>query len=527
VFLGVVVPLAGRWIVGFRRLCRLGVLALIVSLTISCNEEDVVGPLTGSLAVTTTTSGTNTDGDGYTVQIDSEQPAAIGSSGTVEFSDLTVGDHTLLLAGLASNCTVTGENPRTVIIIADETTPASFEVTCSAVTGTLEIGVVSGGESPDPNGFTLSVDGRQSFPHIPPGKISLEISAGAHTVEISDVAPNCTASEGSSQAVTVSPNNPVSIGFTITCAFIGATIWTSISLPPNVTGRALWGTSPTDLFVVGSATQPDRSGIWHYDGQTWTEQVSRADTNFVSVWGNTSNQIFAIGSGAILQSDGADWSDVPGPVFNPPVSSFRYNDVWGVGHDLFVAGSLDRGTPATSLLVHFDGAEWSEMPVPNLWDHPRFTGLAGTSPSDVWAIGWAFKCEDCNNVTSMVLHYDGSTWSESLTSGFDEYNGIYAFAPNDVWIAASNEEFALLFHFDGISWSRQELWELSSTPNNPVRDVWGSSSSDVYVVGQSALLRYDGTSWRTIEGVTGQSVWGTSSRDVYVLNWNQILHGTP
>lgn len=115
---------------GFRRLGRPELLALIIALTVSCSD-DVVGPLTGSLAVTTTTSGTNTDGDGYTIQIDSEQPAAIGPSETVEFSNLTVGDHTLLLAGLASNCTVTGENPRTVIIIADETTPASFEVTCS------------------------------------------------------------------------------------------------------------------------------------------------------------------------------------------------------------------------------------------------------------------------------------------------------------------------------------------------------------------------------------------------------------
>jgi hypothetical protein len=129
-FLGVVVPLAGRWIVGLRRLCRPALLAVIIGLTVSCSD-DVVGPLTGSLAVTTTTSGTNTDADGYTIQIDSEQPAAIGSAATVQFSDLTVGDHTILLAGLASNCTVTGENPRTVIIIADETTPASFAVTCS------------------------------------------------------------------------------------------------------------------------------------------------------------------------------------------------------------------------------------------------------------------------------------------------------------------------------------------------------------------------------------------------------------
>jgi hypothetical protein len=242
------------------------------------------------------------------------------------------------------------------------------------------------------------------------------------------------------------------------------------------------------------------------------------------MWGSDPNEVFAIGSGAILRYNGASWSDVSGPVFNPPVSSFGYNDVWGVGHDLFVAGHLNRGTSATSLLAHFNGAEWSEMPVPDLWDHPQFTGLAGTSPSDVWAIGWAFKCEDCNNVTSMVLHYNGSAWSESLTSGYDEYNGIWALAPNNVWIAGGNEEFPIIEHFDGTSWSREEVTDHWAERLN---QVWGSSASDVYMVGSSFSLHYNGTSWTRIEGVSGRIVWGTSSHDVFVVGENEILHGTP
>jgi hypothetical protein len=117
---------------------RLPLLA-IVGLTLSCNSEDAVGPLTGSLAITTTTTGNTPDADGYTVQIDTEQPSAIGAAATLQISDIVVGDHTVLLGGLASNCTVAGENPRTVIITADVTEPISFDVTCAQAVGTVEV----------------------------------------------------------------------------------------------------------------------------------------------------------------------------------------------------------------------------------------------------------------------------------------------------------------------------------------------------------------------------------------------------
>src|SRR5215213_3462994 len=122
----------------FRWFPRPQFLAIIISLTLSCNGEDAVGPLTGSLAITTTTTGNTPDADGYTVQIDTEQPSAIGASATLQISDLVVGDHTVLLVGIASNCSVTGENPRTVIITADVTEPISFEVTCPQAVGTVE-----------------------------------------------------------------------------------------------------------------------------------------------------------------------------------------------------------------------------------------------------------------------------------------------------------------------------------------------------------------------------------------------------
>ena len=66
-----------------------------------------------------------------------------------------------------------------------------------------------------------------------------------------------------------------------------------------------------------------------------------------------------------------------------------------------------------------------------------------------------------------------------------------------------------------------------STYEWALNDIWGSSSSDVYAVGPTTVLHYDGTRWTKLPLSGGDRVWGTSPRDVFVLQAHAILHGTP
>ena len=92
-------------------------------------------------------------------------------------------------------------------------------------------------------------------------------------------------------------------------------------------------------------------------------------------------------------------------------------------------------------------------------------------------------------------------------------------------MAGENEELhALVMHYDGLSWSRAEPL---STYEWALNDIWGSSSSDVYAVGPTTVLHYDGTRWTKLPLSGGDRVWGTSPRDVFVLQAHAILHGTP
>src|SRR5213079_3232255 len=73
------------------------------TFSISCAPT---GQTTGSLSVTTATSGASgdLDPDGYTVTLDGATSRAIGDNGTTTFSGLAPGSHTVVLSGMAANC---------------------------------------------------------------------------------------------------------------------------------------------------------------------------------------------------------------------------------------------------------------------------------------------------------------------------------------------------------------------------------------------------------------------------------------
>lgn len=99
-----------------------------VSFTISCVAT------TGSIAVTTVTLGSDLDPSGYRLQVDGSTWAQ-GVNRTVTVAQIPAGDHGVHLQGVTKNCTVDGQNPRTVRVTAGgltrDTTRVTFQVTCA------------------------------------------------------------------------------------------------------------------------------------------------------------------------------------------------------------------------------------------------------------------------------------------------------------------------------------------------------------------------------------------------------------
>lgn len=105
-------------------------------------------PTTGDLTVAAATAGAELDADGYTVTVDGAASQTVGANGSVTFSALAAGDHSVALSGVAENCTVAGTSPRTVNVPAGGTVTSTFEVTCEAVAERLEFTVQPSNAAP-------------------------------------------------------------------------------------------------------------------------------------------------------------------------------------------------------------------------------------------------------------------------------------------------------------------------------------------------------------------------------------------
>src|SRR5438093_6894647 len=196
------------------------------SYSVSCAPT---GSSTGSLTVTTATSGASgdLDPDGYTVTLDGTTSRAIGINGSVTFTGLTPGSHTVVLSGAAANCTVSGGTSRTVSVTAGSTASTSYSISCAPTgpgTGSLSVTTATSGASGDldPDGYTVTLDGTTSRAIGINGSVTFTgLTPGSHTVVLSGAAANCTVSGGTSRTVSVTAGSTASTSYSISCAPTG------------------------------------------------------------------------------------------------------------------------------------------------------------------------------------------------------------------------------------------------------------------------------------------------------------------
>ena len=121
----------------------------------------------GGLFVSTNTTGVDLDADGYTVTVDGRTSQATATNGSVTFTMLDVGSHSIALSGAAGNCTVNGSNPQQVTVSAGGTASTTFSASCvptGAGSGSLTVMTNTTGFNLDPDGYSVTVDGTISQP---------------------------------------------------------------------------------------------------------------------------------------------------------------------------------------------------------------------------------------------------------------------------------------------------------------------------------------------------------------------------
>src|SRR3954454_19729052 len=181
------------------------VLGFLAVAIVACSSDGSVNvpSQSGFLEITTTTTGTEIDPDGYAVQFDAQDGGTVGSSSTMQI-DVPPGDHTVQLTGLAPNCTVSGETLRSVSVEAAQTIPLTFAVTCGASTGGLQVSTGTGGGAVDADGYEIMLDGSDRGPIGASAEVTLDgLPPGEHEIGLSGVAANCQADGDNPRTVTV------------------------------------------------------------------------------------------------------------------------------------------------------------------------------------------------------------------------------------------------------------------------------------------------------------------------------------
>ena len=213
------------------------------------------------LAVTVTTTGFDIDPNGYAVWVDNSQRQPVGANGAVTFN-APAGPHEVAIYGVASNCTVDGHNPRMVWDLNGVGAATAFSVSCVSQGG-LFVSTNTTGVDLDADGYTVTLDGSVSQPVATNGNVTFTgVASGSHTVALSGVAGNCTASGANPQTVTVQSGATASAPFSLSCAPTGSgsgsltvtTTTTGSNLDPDGYTLTLDGTLSQPITTNGSVT---------------------------------------------------------------------------------------------------------------------------------------------------------------------------------------------------------------------------------------------------------------------------------
>ena len=132
--------------------------------------------------------------------------------------------------------------------------------TSPPTTGTIEVIAATMGSELDPDGYTVTVDGEADQALGVNSSISISgLSAGDHTVELTDVAANCSVGGSNPRTATVSAGSTATTTFDVSCAVTTGAIHvtsstTGSTLDPDDYTVSVDGGAGQSIAINGSAT---------------------------------------------------------------------------------------------------------------------------------------------------------------------------------------------------------------------------------------------------------------------------------
>jgi Tol biopolymer transport system component len=337
-------------------------LAGVLAMSTACSDATPPeSPRTGSIRVTSLTTGQDLDADGYLVTVDNGLEVSLLPNGSAEFRDVTAGTHDVRLLGVDANCTAGGGETQRVGVTAAQVSTVAFSITCITKVpspipdiGTLEVSSSTSGYELDRDGYRIELStatGPFNSVFVPlNGVVRVNLPAGIdYSLSLDGVAANCHADASG-------PNGRVKLErgetSTLTYAFV-----CDPPFPDRLpAGDQLAFVRDGDIHLVNS----DGTGI---------VRLTSGGTDCSPSWSPDGARIaFVRGCNSHLRRDiyvmNADGSNIVrrtngGLNLDPQWSPDGAKIVFSLGASLYVMSGSDTGPPP-GLLV--SSSEWSAQP---------------------------------------------------------------------------------------------------------------------------------------------------------------------
>ncbi|HEX8599402.1 MAG TPA: S-layer homology domain-containing protein [Chloroflexia bacterium] len=311
----------------------------------------------------------------------------------------------------------------------------------------------------------------------------------------------------------------------------------SANAPPHSGLMGIGFNGPLDGWAAGYTTTnassihtPDgaRTLIQRWNGVNWSIVPSpnqgSTRNNLWSILPLSEDDAWVVGSGnssgfdqsLILHWDGLTWSTSPHPFTSAHESylrdlhAFGPDDVWSMGV------YYENDTLARTLLLHWDGTEWTKEAVPSMSPKHNYSeGFTAISEDDMWLVGYSGY--GYPNYQTTTMHWDGTEWTVVPSPNGGSPNntllGVSGVATDDVWAVGGytapngeNRNFAV--HWDGTQWNVVPVPN-PGTGHNSLQEVLAVGPDDVWAVGlfaptpgapyQNQVLHWDGVEWSLVQ----------------------------
>ena len=223
--------------------------------------------------------------------------------------------------------------------------------------------------------------------------------------------------------------------------------------------------SPDDAWAAGGEEGPV---LLRWDGSSWALFPAALDDGVPAALSvRTARDGWLVGRFGdeasprplISHWNGRAWEgpeDVPLPGSLMDVAAISAGTAWAVG-TLGAPGSASTG----ALTMHWDGTNWAPVENPaTRVPGAALEGVSGTDSTDVWAVG--SQPNRGGATDALAMHWNGTQWTEIPLPSFDvlgtALHGVDAVASNDVWAVGTfkRKEFVsepLALHWDGRAWT--------------------------------------------------------------------------